>query len=138
MAEKMSLDQTINHIVTTIPECLAGGYVDITSGMLLSVKTVDSHPAAVLDLGAAATKVMFAGQNVMLIESMFKKARGLPDDDHHYFQEIIVVSDNLLHVFLRGKKYPDYVAVFVCKKTANLGMALTKARMGIPEIELAV
>lgn len=134
----MSLDQTINHIVTTIPECLAGGYVDITSGMLLSVKTVDSHPAAVLDLVAAATKDMFAGQNVMMIESMFKKARGLPDDDHHYFQEIIVNSDNLLHVFLRGKKYPDYVAIFVCRKTANLGMALTKARMGMPEIEMAV
>lgn len=138
MAAKMSLDETINHIVTTIPECLAGGYVDITTGMLLSVKTVDSHPAAVLDLVAAATKDMFAGQNVMMIESMFKKARGLADDDHHYFQEIIVNSDNLLHVFLRGKKYPDYVAIFVCRKTANLGMALTKARMGMPEIELSV
>jgi hypothetical protein len=134
----MSLDETINKIVTTIPECLAGGYVDITSGMLLSVKTVDSHPAEVLGLVAAATSDMFAGQNVIAIEQMFKKARGVKDDGHHYFQEIIVNSDNLLHIFLRGKKYPDYVAVFVCRKTANLGMALTKARMGMPEIELAV
>lgn len=134
----MSLDAAINKVVTTIPECLAGGYVDINSGMLLSVKTVDSHPAEVLGLVAAATADMFAGQNVVAIEQMFKKARGVKDDGHHYFQEIIVNSDNLLHIFLRGKKYPDYVAVFVCRKTANLGMALTKARMGMPEIELAV
>ncbi|NOT15428.1 MAG: hypothetical protein HOP21_07620 [Methylotenera sp.] len=134
----MSLDAAINKVVTTIPECLAGGYVDITSGMLLSVKTVDSHPAEVLGLVAAATADMFAGQNVVAIEQMFKKARGVKDDGHHYFQEIIVNSDNLLHIFLRGKKYPDYVAVFVCRKTANLGMALTKARMGMPEIEVAV
>lgn len=134
----MSLDAAINKVVTTIPECLAGGYVDINSGMLLSVKTVDSHPAEVLGLVAAATADMFAGQNVVAIEQMFKKARGVKDDGHHYFQEIIVNSDNLLHIFLRGKKYPDYVAVFVCRKTANLGMALTKARMGMPEIEVAV
>ncbi len=74
----------------------------------------------------------------MMIESMFKNARGLANDDYHYFQEIILNSDNLLHVFLRGKKYPDYVAIFVCRKTANLGMALTKVRMGMPEIELSV
>ena len=33
---------------------------------------------------------------------------------------------------------PDYVAVFVCRRTANLGMALTKARMAMPKIEAAV
>jgi len=134
----MSLDEKISQVVTTIPECLAGGYVDIVSGMLLSVKTVDSHPAEVLGLVAAATADMFAGQNVIAIETLFKKARGVADDGHHYFQEIIVNSDNLIHIFLRGKKYPDYVAIFVCRKTANLGMALTKARMAMPEIELAV
>jgi hypothetical protein len=133
-----SLDQTIAASISTIPECLAGGYVDISSGMLLSVKTVDSHPAGVLDLVAAATSDLFAGTNVVAIENMFKQARGLAANNHHYFQEIIVNSDNLIHVFLRGKQYPDYVAVFVCRKTANLGMALTKARLAMPGIEAAV
>lgn len=129
------LDQQLNTAVSSIPECLAAGYVDIGSGMLLSVKTVDSHPSEVLDLVAAATADMFAGPNVSMIEKMFKKSRGMADDNHHYFQEIIVNSDNLLHVFMRGKRYPDYVAVFVCRKSANLGMALTKARMAMPELE---
>ena len=129
------LDQQLNAAVTSIPECLAAGYVDIASGMLLAVKTVDSHPSEVLDLVAAATADMFAGPNVSMIEKMFKKSRGVANDNHHYFQEIIVNSDNLLHVFMRGKRYPDYVAVFVCRKSANLGMALTKARMAMPELE---
>ena len=129
------LEQQLNFAVSTIPECLAAGYVDIASGMLLAVKTVDSHPSEVLDLVAAATADMFAGPNVSMIEKMFKKSRGVANDNHHYFQEIIVNSDNLLHVFMRGKRYPDYVAVFVCRKTANLGMALTKARMAMPELE---
>lgn len=134
----MSLDAKLAAIINTIPECVAGGYVDIGSGMLLSVRTVDSHPQEVIALVAAATADLFAGQNITMIEKMFKKSRGLEDDGHHYFQEIVVNSDNLIHVFLRGKRYPDYVAVFVCRRTANLGMALTKARMAMPEIEAAV
>ncbi len=135
----MSLDAKLSALSQGIPECLAAGYVDIGSGMLLSVKTVDSHPQDVLSLVAAATADLFAGTNVSMIEKLFKKSRGLPDTDaHHYFQEIVVNSDNLIHVFLRGKRYPDYVAVFVCRKSANLGMVLTKARMAMPEIEMAV
>ncbi len=133
-----NIDQQIAAACSTIPECLAGGYIDISSGMLLAVKTVDSHPAEVIDMLAAATSDLFAGKNVAMIESLFKKARGLPSDNYHYFQEIIVNSDNLIHVFLRGKRHPDYVACFVCRKTANLGMALTKARSAMPELEAAV
>lgn len=133
-----TLDQTITAAISTIPECLAAGYVDISSGMLLAVKTVDSHPAEVLDLVAAATGDLFAGSSVVAIENMFKQARGLASNDHHYFQEIIVNSDNMIHVFLRGKRYPDYVAVFVCRRTANLGMALTKSRAAMPSIEAVV
>lgn len=134
-----NLDQQIAAACSTIPECLAGGYIDIASGMLLSVKTVDSHPAEVIDMLAAATGDLFAGPNVVAIENMFKKARGLASAEKpRYFQEIIVNSENLIHVFLRGKRYPDYVACFVCRKTANLGMALTKARAAMPEIEATV
>jgi hypothetical protein len=129
------LDQQLSVAISSIPECLAGGYVDIESGMLLTVKTVDSHPSEVLDLVAAATTDLFAGPNVTLIEKMFNRSRGLSERGHHYFQEIIVNSDNLIHVFMRGKRHPNYVAVFVCRRSANLGMALTKARMALPDLE---
>lgn len=134
----MSLDTVLTQAVASVPECLAAGYVDAASGMLLSIRTVDSHPREVIDLVAAATADLFNGPNVSMIETMFKHSRGLSDDGHHYFQEIIVNSDNLIHVFLRSKAVPDYVAVFVCRRTANLGMALTKARMAMPGIEAAV
>lgn len=134
----MSLDSIIQKSVASIPECLAAGYVDISSGMLLSVRTVDSHPREVLDLVAAATADLYEGPNVRTIEQMFRRARGLPEGEGtHYFQEIIVNSENLIHVFMRGKRYPSYVMVFVCRRTANLGMALTKARLAMPEIEAA-
>ena len=134
----MSLDKAIQEAIATIPECVAGGFVDLSTGMLLSAKTVDSHPAEVLEVVAAATADLFQGSNVALIESMFKKARGVAEDGHHYFQEIIINSDNLVHVFMRSKANEEHVVTFVCRKSANLGMVLTKARSSLPALEAAL
>ena len=134
----MSLEDAIQKSISEIPECLAGGYVDLTSGMLLGIKTVDSHPQEVLEMLAAATADLFQGPNVVTIENMFKKARGVAMDDHHYFQEMLVNSDNLIHVFMRGKTNQDHVITYVCRKSANLGMVLTKARASLPTVEASL
>jgi hypothetical protein len=135
MSDKLT--SALQSAIAGIPECLAAGYIDLSSGMLLGIRSVDSQPAEVVDLLAAATADLFQGQNVRMIESIFKKARGLQDDGHHYFQEFIVNSDNLIHVFIRGKN-EEQVACFVCRKTANLGMALTKSRAAMPALEASV
>ena len=75
----MSLDSVINEIQNTVPECVAVGVVDMGTGMLLGVKTVDSHPSEVLDLVAAATSDIFQGSNVATIEQMFRKSRGVAE-----------------------------------------------------------
>ena len=135
----MSLDQALANSQSEIPECVAAGYVDMATGMLLGVRTLDSHPSEVLDLVAAATGDLFQGKNVVEVENLFKKSRGLPQDDgNHYFNEIVVFSTNLLHVFLRSRRYPDHAAVFVARGSANIGMVLTKARMAMSKVEAAV
>jgi hypothetical protein len=134
----MSLDNMLQKVVTEVPECVASGYVDLSSGMLLGAKTVDSHPSEVLELVAAATSDLFQGSNVSTIESLFKKARGVKEDGHHYFQEIIINSDNLIHVFIRIKGNEEHVMTVVCRKSANLGMVLSKARSIMPELAKAV
>ncbi|MDR0480521.1 MAG: hypothetical protein LBG66_01395 [Gallionellaceae bacterium] len=134
----MNLDQALSQAVATVPECVAAGYVDAASGLLLAIKTVDSHPREVIDLLAAATSELFNGQNVTMIEKLFRRSRGVPDDGRRYFQEIIVNSDNLIHVFCRGKKRPDYISTFVTRKSASIGMVLTKAHLMVPVLEAAV
>lgn len=131
----MSLDQELNTIQKAVPECVAVGFVDIKTGMLLGIKTVDSHPQEVIDLVAAATGDLYQGPNVAMIEKMFRRARGVSEDGHHYFQEIIVLSDNLIHLFQRCKRRQDMVLVTVCRASANLGMVLAKSRAALPAVE---
>ena len=131
----MSLDSALSEARRIIPECVAAGFVDMKTGMLLGVTTAADHSQEVLDLVAAATGEIFQGQNVSAIETMFKKARGVADDGHHFFQEIIILSDNLLHVFQRAKTNEDLVLVTVCRVSANLGMVLTKSRSQLKLVE---
>jgi hypothetical protein len=134
----MSLDTALTKTQQSVPECVAAGYVDMSTGMLLGVKTVDSHPQEVLDLVAAATADLFQGTNVTTIEKMFRKSRGQNEDGSHYFREIVVFSDNLLHVFLRARKKRDQAVVIVTRASANIGMVLTKSRAALGDIENAV
>ncbi|HEU4536074.1 MAG TPA: hypothetical protein VFS00_18245 [Polyangiaceae bacterium] len=131
------LDVALASAQKNVPECVAVGFVDMQTGMLLGVKTVDSHPQEVLDLVAAATGDLFQGTNVTTIESLFRRSRGVRDDGHHYFQEIIVLSDNLIHVFQRCKRREDLVMVCVCRASANLGMVLARSRGALGPIEAA-
>jgi len=123
----MSADDVVKSCLANVPKSVAAGVVDMGSGMMLAIKTVQSHPQAVLDILAPATKELFEGDMVLHIENLFKKARGV-DDDERYFQEILVSSTNLWHYFGRLKSNPKVVMTVVCRADVNMGMFLMKAR----------
>jgi hypothetical protein len=132
----MSLDTSLSKAQQEVPECVAVGFVDMSAGMLLAVRTVESHPQEVLDLVAAATVDLFQGPGITAIEKMFRSSRGDAEDGRHYFHEIVVMSDNLLHVFQRSRKNSNHAAVFVTRASANIGMVLFKARQLTRELEV--
>ena len=114
----------IRHLRQEVPSCLAAGVVDMATGMLLSN---ESHPSEVLDLLAGATLDLFQGRTVTMIEDVFKERRGIASAEH-YFQEILVNSTNLTHLFIRNNRHEDVVAVVVCPKSVNIGMLFASAR----------
>ena len=123
----MSVDTILMKSMKDIPKAVAAGVVDMSTGMLLGVKTVDSHPQEVLDLVAAATKDLFEGDNVTTIEDTFKRMRGV-NTNERYFKEIVVMSTNLLHIFARLRSMQSIILTVVCRADTNLGLALMKAR----------
>ncbi|MEU1198452.1 MULTISPECIES: hypothetical protein [Streptomyces] len=120
---------------TDAPDCVASGVVDMATGMLLSYETVDNHPPEVLDLLAGATLDLFQGRTVQMIEDVFKERRG-SESDQHFFQEILVNSDNLTHLFVRMSEQQDVVAVVVCRKSVNVGMLFAQTRRVVREYGL--
>lgn len=130
----MSLDKDLEKIISEVPKAVAAGVVDMDSAMLLGIKTTGSHPADVFDFLAAATHDIFEGENVQTIEQIFKKARGVTSE-RHYFQEFLIMSDNLIHYFGRCKTNSMVLGV-VCSKDANIGLVLAKSRQWAKTLEL--
>lgn len=131
----MNIETVCTEMLSNVPKSIAAGVIDMSSGMLLDVKTTDSHPSQVLDMLAAATKDLFEGDMVLEIEALFRKTRGEADTGDHYFKEIIVNSTNLIHVFSRVPSNEGIVGVAVCRSSANLGLVLTKVRSIMTKIE---
>ncbi|MEU9173994.1 hypothetical protein AB0D34_40570 [Streptomyces sp. NPDC048420] len=125
----------VKSLRTDAPDCVASGVVDMSTGMLLSYETVENHPPEVLDLLAGATLDLFQGRTVVMIEDVFKERRGIASDNH-FFQEILVNSENLTHLFVRLNEQQDVVAVVVCRKSVNVGMLFAQVRRVVKEYSL--
>ncbi|KKD03934.1 MULTISPECIES: hypothetical protein [unclassified Streptomyces] len=125
----------VKSLRTDAPDCVASGVVDMSTGMLLSYETVENHPPEVLDLLAGATLDLFQGRTVVMIEDVFKERRGM-GGDNHFFQEILVNSENLTHLFIRLNEQQDVVAVVVCRKSVNVGMLFAQVRRVVREYSL--
>lgn len=123
----MSAEAAIKSAMDDVPKAVAAGIVDMASGMMLSMKTLDSHPQAVIDVLAPATKELFEGDMVLHIENLFKKSRGV-ESDERYFREIMISSKNLWHYFGRFESNSQIVLCVVARGDVNMGMFLVKAR----------
>ena len=123
----MGADSIVKDAIATVPKAVAAGVVDMASGLMLSIKTVESHPQRVLDILAPATQELFEGELVTTIENLFKQARGVKSDER-YFKEILISSTHLWHFFGRLKSSPRTVLVVVATADVNLGMLIVKCR----------
>jgi hypothetical protein len=134
----MNLTQAVDSAVKAfrrdVPEYVASGVVDMTTGMLLAADTVDTHPQDLLDVLAAATVDLLQSRSVVQIEDLWRQRRGEPAADGHYFQEVLVQSEKLVHLFLRSPENQDLVGVVVCRRPVNIGLLFTMARSGMAEL----
>lgn len=136
----MPFDDRLQEISRQVPDCVAVGVVDVTTGRVLEKKIADSQPAEVVDLLAAAGGDLFQGPSMAGIETMLHPAQSLDPEqgrDGHPFREIVVLSDHLIYVFLRSKHNQDQALVIACRQSANLGMVLSKTRSALSVVESA-
>ena len=128
------VESTLKSFRHNIPEYLASGVVDMSTGMLLDADTIDDHPRDILDVLAAATADLFRGRTVTQIEELWREQRGVAEQDR-YFQEILIYSTNLVHLFIRSRSNQEIVAGVVCRRNVNLGMLFAQARRVMRELD---
>ncbi len=133
----MSLESALASAIETIPDCIAAGYIDMETGMLLGIDASDQDSADALENLALAVANLFKGRGTKGIENLLRSAN-IGDADHPGFGEIAVFSNDRLHIFLRTKEYPDHVVCYICRDSANIGLALTKSHLSLGPVAAAV
>jgi hypothetical protein len=128
------IGNTLKEFRQNVPDYVGCGFVDMSTGMLLAADTVDNHPREILDVVAAATGDLFQGKNVTQIEALWNQYRGVSEGGN-YFKEILVNSDNMVHLFLRSTSNPDVAAVIICTRQVSIGMLFAQARAVMKEYD---
>ncbi|WP_253276850.1 hypothetical protein [Ruegeria sp. 6PALISEP08] len=123
--------------IEKIPDCVAAGYVDMETGMLLGSCVSDPECAESLDILAIAVANLFQGRGVAAFEALMRQT-GRDDAENTGFGEIAVFSKDRLNIFLRTKEYPDHVVCYICRNSANVGLALTKSHLSLGPVAAAV
>ena len=136
MNQAQLISNTIKQFHENVPDYVGCGFVDLSTGMLLDVDTVEKYPREILDVVAAATAHLFEGRNVVQIEGLWKQYRGQTEGGH-YFKEILVNSDHLVHLFMRSTSDPDIAAVVICTREVQVGMLFAQARQVMREYDVA-
>lgn len=134
----MSIQGQLYKSIKSMPGCIAGGYIDLDTGKLVSMLTMESQSKEVLERLVGITEDLFQGPNVVLIENIFKEARGITDTGSHLFQEMVVMNEDLMHIFVRGHGNKNHVITFVSKGSANMMSFLVNARAEVYKLEAAL
>ncbi|WP_171205133.1 hypothetical protein [Ruegeria sp. HKCCA0235A] len=133
----MSIQTALNSAMETIPDCIAAGYIDMETGMLLGSSVSDPDCADSLDVLAVAVANLFQGRGVAAFEALLRQA-GSADEENAGFGEVAVFSKDRLNIFLRTKEYPDHVVCYICRNSANVGLALTKSHLSLGPVAATV
>lgn len=126
----MKLDDVIDTVRNAVPECLAAGVVDLATGMLLAVRVDGDRSGSDLDLLASTAEMLFQGSRLPQLAQAFSEPEG-----ESAVQDVVVVSEGAAFIFQRCRRRPGVAVVTVSRASANLGMALARARQSLASVE---
>jgi len=115
-------------VMAAVPSCLTAAWIDLDTHRILHCSGVDAEEMAASPSLGPAISNLFQGDNVQLIEKLFKSARGLDQEQGHYFKEIALIATDCLGIMVRSPSRADRALVVVADKTGNFGLALATVR----------
>ncbi len=133
----MSLKSQLYKSIRSMPNCIAGGYIDLERDELVAMLAVEDYPRNQLERMVGITEDLFQGENVVMIEEIFKKARAKADKQYHLFQEIVVTANDLNYIFLRASTNSNHIISFITTTPDKLVLLLTKAHAEVVKLEAA-
>jgi hypothetical protein len=132
------LQRFLATVMKIVPGCLVAAWTDLAGRQILEFRGPGADEIVeTTALGEAITD-LFQGRSAQTIEQLFKRFLGLAEDERHYFNEIVIITDDCIGVFLRHRSRTDRCLVIVSDRSVNLGMVLATTRSLMETTDLLI
>jgi CheY-like chemotaxis protein len=117
---------SLERLAQAIPDCVAAGLVDLEARCLRGTHPQSALPGALAERVPAATGSLMQHATLRALN-----ARLAPNANaDSTLREVIILSDDFVHVFERIPHSRAEVLVTICRSRANLGTVVARTRMG--------
>jgi hypothetical protein len=134
----MTLQTTLEQSLKTVPDGVAAGYVDLTTGALLSIFAPEQKPQEFLNAMASAVTELFEAPLFKMIDKIWSDDLTEEDLNKDGFGEILLFGKDYTTLLKRCQKHERHAVIYVSRKETPPGILLMEVRKSLPAVEESV
>jgi hypothetical protein len=134
----MSLHNTLQESLESVPDGVAVGYLDLTTGSLLSIAAREERPQEYLNVIAAAVTELFEAPLLKALDKVWAADFNEKSLEEQGFKEILLLGNEYTTVLKRCENNVNHAVIYVTKKQAPPGVLLMQVRSNLPVVEAAI
>ena len=124
--------------MSDIPNCIAVGAVDLTSGTLLALQAQEERPQEMINVMTATIAELFEAPLLQAFSEIYAASPDESPSRGTQFSEILLLNSHHSYLLLRGRKRQEFAVVVITKKDTPAGLLMMKALAAMPNIEQAL
>lgn len=134
----MSLHDTLQESLESVPDGVAVGYLDLATGSLLSIAAREQKPQEFLNVIAAAVTELFEAPLFKALDKIWSADFTEKALEEQAFKEILLLGNEYTTVLKRCENNAHHAVIYVTKRQAPPGVLLMQVRSNLPAVEAAI
>src|SRR5262245_48324013 len=128
----MTLRNTLQASLESVPDGIAVGYLDLTTGSLISLASKNEKPQEILNVIASAATELFEAPLFKVLDKIWSDSFAKRDLDDNAFGEILLLGNEYTTLLKRCEKHANHAVIYVTKKNTPPGVLLMQVRSNLP------
>jgi hypothetical protein len=132
------LDEALRQAISDIPNCIALGAVDLTTGTLLALQSEEERSQEMLNVMTATITELFEAPLLQAFAEIYAPPSEETPARGTQFTELLLLNNHHNYLLLRGRKRADLAIIVITRKDTPAGLLMMKALAALPSIEGAL
>ena len=133
-----SLQATLQQSLQSMPDGVAAGYVDLSTGTLLGIFAWEERPQEFLNAMAAAVTELMEAPLFRVIDKIWSKQLSEENLAKDGFGEVLLFGADYTALLKRCQKHERHAVIYVARKDTPPGVLLMQVRSSLPAVEASV